>query len=52
MSSTPLSRIDQFAEYLAQGLSVDAAGRKVGVSYTYANAMMQRIRKGLGEQAR
>jgi molybdenum-dependent DNA-binding transcriptional regulator ModE len=51
MAEAPLSRTHQFAEYLAQGLSVDAAGRKLGVSYAYANAIMQRIRKSLGAQA-
>lgn len=47
-----LSATDQFAEHLANGLSVNEAARAVGWSTSYGNAVLQRIRKRLGDQAR
>lgn len=47
-----LSPSHQFAEYLSQGLTVAQAAQRMGRDYNYGNAMLQRIRKKLGEQAR
>lgn len=44
-------RIEQFAEHLADGLSVKDAARLVGATSAYGNAMLQRIRRRLGAQA-
>jgi hypothetical protein len=46
-----LNRLDQFAEYLAEGYSVPDAARMVGSGSAYGNAMFQRGRKRLGPQA-
>lgn len=46
------TKLDAFAEHLANGLSVKEAGAAVGKDYAAANAMMQVIRKRLGKQAR
>ena len=43
--------LDQFAEHLAEGLSVKEAAARVGWSYAYGNASFQRMRKKLGVQA-
>jgi hypothetical protein len=47
-----MSKLDQFAEYLAEGKSVPEASRLVGIYSGYGNALLQRIRKRLGPQAR
>lgn len=44
--------LDRFAELLAEGLTVAEAAKRMGVTYEYGNAMLQRIRKRLGGQAR
>lgn len=44
-------RIDQFAEHLADGLSVKEAAKLVGATPHYGNAMLQRMRRNLGAQA-
>jgi len=46
------TRLDAFAEYLAQGLTVKEAARAMGHDQAYGNALMQRLRKRLGSQAR
>jgi hypothetical protein len=48
---TELSKLDQFAEHLANGLSVHDAARAVGWQTSHGNSMLQRIRKRLGPQA-
>lgn len=48
-AATPL---DRMADALAEGLSVKDAAKKIGVDYSYGNAILQRIRKRLGAQAR
>jgi hypothetical protein len=50
--TAPVSLTDKFAEALAETGSVKAASKAVGVSRDYGNAMLQRIRKQLGRQAR
>jgi hypothetical protein len=47
-----LSKLDEFAEHLANGLSVPEAARAVGWQSSHGNSMLQRIRKQLGEQAK
>jgi hypothetical protein len=47
-----LSKLDRFAEYLANGLSVPEAARAVGWQASHGNSMLQRIRKQLGAQAK
>lgn len=44
--------LDRFADALAESGSVSIAAERVGVSRTYGNALLQRIRKDLGWQAR
>lgn len=41
-----------FAEHLANGLSPREAAKAMGRGQDYGNALMQRIRKRLGPQAR
>lgn len=56
--SQPLRQIDRFAELLAAsaGTPIDgnvaAIARRMGQDASYGNAMMQRIRRDLGPQAR
>ena len=47
-----LSRRDQFAEHLANGLTVPQAAQRLGITNQYGNAMLQRIRHKIGPQAR
>lgn len=47
-----MTKLDQFAEHLANGLSVKAAAKTMGKDYAAGNAMMQVLRKKLGAQAR
>lgn len=42
---------DIMAEYLSCGFDVKEAAQKMGQSYSYGNALLQRIRKGLGAQS-
>jgi len=57
-SNYHVGALDRFADLLAEhgpddkGGDVMACAVKLGCSYTYANAMLQRIRKKLGWQAR
>jgi transposase len=51
-AKSTLNRLDQFAEYLAEGYSVPDAARMVGVGPAYGNSLLQRIRKRLGPQAK
>ncbi len=44
-------RIIQFAELLAEGYSVSAAARKIGVSQQNGSTMLAQMRKELGPQA-
>lgn len=46
-----MSRLDQFAELLADGAAPQEAARRVYGTSTVGNAMLQRIRKRLGPQA-
>lgn len=46
-----MTRLDQFAELLAEGHSAKAAALAVYGTRTVGNAMLQRIRKRLGWQA-
>lgn len=45
------SKMDEFAEYLAEGLTITQAAHRMGKDYCYGNAMLQRIRARLGPQA-
>lgn len=45
------TKLDMFAEYLANGLTVKVAAQAMGKSYADGNAMMQVLRKKLGKQA-
>lgn len=45
------TKLDAFAEHLANGLTVKQAAAAIGKSYHDGNAMMQVIRKRLGKQA-
>lgn len=51
MIRRPVSKMDLLAEELANGASVPEAAKTIGVEYAYGNALFQRIRKSLGEQA-
>jgi DNA-binding CsgD family transcriptional regulator len=42
---------DALAELLAQGLAMREYSERLGIARSAANAIMQRIRKGLGPQA-
>lgn len=44
--------MDQFAEHLANGLSVADAAKAMGLDGGYAHSLLQRIRKRLGPQAK
>lgn len=46
-----MTRLDRFAELLAEGYSPKAAALSVYGTSTVGNAMLQRIRKRLGPQA-
>lgn len=46
-----LSKLDMFAEALAEGYSVSDASRLVYGTATCGNSMLQRLRKRLGAQA-
>ncbi len=52
-----LSTLDQFAEYISGGPEEDwalpptDAAREMGFKNEYGNALMQRLRKGIGERA-
>lgn len=43
-----MTRLDQFAEYLAEGFPVKEAARLVYGTRIVGNAMLQRLRKRLG----
>src|SRR4051812_3541966 len=47
----PLSRLDQFAEYLAQGMAMAQIRARMGLTNGAAQGLMKRIRDGLGPQA-
>jgi hypothetical protein len=49
--SAPRTKLDRFAEHLAEGRSVGDAALLVYGTTTVGNAMLQRIRKRLGAQA-
>lgn len=51
ISAKPLTTMDHFAQLLSEGLSVRQAAGRMGFSYDYGNAMLQRIRRKLGAQA-
>lgn len=44
-------KIDILAEYLACEYTVAEAAKIMGITYTYANAMLQRIRRQIGDRA-
>ena len=44
-------RLDEFAELLAEGLSVQEAAEKMGATFSKARGYLSRIRKRLGPQA-
>jgi len=44
-------RLNDFAEFLANGYTPTQAARCLGCDRHYGNAMLQRIRKQLGRQA-
>lgn len=46
-----MTKLDQFAEHLANGLTPREAAKRMGHLPAYGNAMMQVIRKKLGAQA-
>jgi hypothetical protein len=46
-----MSKLDRFAELLAEGWEVNSAAQAVYGTRTVANTMLQRIRKRLGSQA-
>jgi hypothetical protein len=46
-----LSKLDRFAELLAEGWEVNSAAQAVYGTRTIGNSMLQRIRKRLGPQA-
>lgn len=46
-----LSRTDQFAEYLAEGLTLREIAERMGLSRGAAAGIFRRIRIGLGEHA-
>lgn len=45
-------KMDRLADALADGLDLRAAAELIGVSYDYANAMFQRMKRRLGVRAR
>jgi hypothetical protein len=46
-----LSKLDQFAEHLADGLTPTQAAHRMGKTGAYGNSMLQRLRGLLGPQA-
>lgn len=44
--------IDRFADMLAEGLGISEIERRMQLPRRYGNALLQRLRKSLGEQAR
>lgn len=56
--TTPIRQIDRFAEALARSAgtladgNVAQAARAIGLSGNNGNAMLQRLRRDLGDQAR
>lgn len=50
--NAPVSLIDRFAEHLSEHGDVPRAARETGIKTPYGNALLQRIRKRLGPQAR
>lgn len=44
-------RMDRLAELVANGLGVNAAGDRLGLTKGEASATWKRIKRGLGEQA-
>ena len=52
MAKAHLSRLDQFAEHIANGLTPYQAAKRMGKDHCYGNAMMQKLRKKMGDQAR
>lgn len=46
-----LTREDQFAEFLSQGLDMLQVRARMGLSNSQAQGLMTRIRRKLGEQA-
>jgi hypothetical protein len=51
VSAETRKRMDQLAERVADGSSIAAAGRAIGLSQTMADKLWQRIRRDIGEQA-
>ena len=49
--ATTVTTLGRFAEYLAQGLSVETAAERLGKSNDYGRAMLYRMRRSLGPQA-
>lgn len=45
-------RLDDFAEALAENGDLRAVAAQLGIGHAYANALLQRIRRRLGSQAR
>ena len=52
MNPRPSPKMDELADLLAEGLTVRQAADRIGITYDYANAMFQRMRARIGEQAR
>lgn len=46
------TKTDAFAQHLADGLTVPEASKKLGIYAGDGNALLQRIRKSFGAQAR
>lgn len=46
-----MHRTDQFAEYLANGMTVRQISERMGMSIGTAEGILRRIRAGLGPQA-
>jgi hypothetical protein len=44
-------KIDILAEYVACGFTVKEASERMGLTYDYANAVWQRIKKTVGDRA-
>lgn len=51
LDESRLSKLDWFAERLAQGDTPSAASLKVYGTRVHGNSMLQRLRKALGPQA-
>jgi len=50
--SRNMTRLDQFAEHLANGLTVPEASERMGMTNAQGNATMQKLRRRLGRQAK